>query len=118
MEDIGGCSQGEICVNDTLSMQRMWDNEANPINAPDGAHKLTSVKKASEEAKRHLQSNCDSLKGRQEKVGHEMKKYKELLRQLEAEYKDTMEDMRRHQEEQVSDSCLALYRRVSAATIV
>ena len=96
----------------------MWDNEANPINPPGGAHKLASVKKACEEAKRCLQSNKDNLKRRHKELGDEMKKYKELLGQLETEYNDTMEDMRRHKEEQVSDSCLALYRRVSAATIV
>ena len=82
----------------------MSDNEANPIDPAGGTHKLAFVKKAYEEAKRRLQSNSDGLKRRQEEVGDEMKKCKELLRQLKTEYNDTMEEIRRHKEEQASES--------------
>ena len=55
-----------------------------------GAHKLGPVDDTTDEAKKRLESNCKKLKRRQEKVGDEMKKYKELLRKLETEYNNTM----------------------------
>ena len=64
-----------------------------------------------------MQSNKDNLKRRQRELGDEMKKYKKLLRQLETEYNNTMEDMRRHMEEQVGETCLSFYCIVFAATI-
>ena len=85
------------------------NTEADPINPPGGAHKLASVKKAYEEAKRRLQSSKDGLKRHQEVAEDEMKKCEELLRQLETEYNDTLEEMRRHKDEQVNESCLSLY---------
>ena len=72
------------------------NTEADPINPPGGAHKLASVKKACEEAKRRLRSSKEGLKRRQEVAEDKMKKYKELQRQLETEYNDTVEEMRRH----------------------
>ena len=69
---------------------------------------MTAVEKTCDEAKKRLQSNSDSLKRRQEEVGDKMKKCKKLLRQLETEYNDTMEEIRRHKEEQVGGSCLSL----------
>ena len=117
LEAMGGCSQGEIRVNETVLMQWIWDIEAKTIDPPGGAHKLAAVKSACEEAKRRLQSNKDNLKRRQRELGDEMKKYKKLLRQLETEYNNTMEDMRRHMEEQVGETCLSFYCIVFAATI-
>ena len=78
------------------------------MNIAGKAHRLGSVKEVADEAKKRLQSNSNSLKRRQEEVGDEMKNYKELLRQLETEYSNTMEEMRRHKEEQVGGSCLSL----------
>ena len=65
-----------------------------------------------------MQSNKDNLKKRQQELGGEMKKYKKLLRQLETEYSDTMAEMTRHKEEQVSESCLSLYSTLSAANMM
>ena len=83
----------------------MRDKAAKSIYPPGGTHRLATVRKACDEAKRRLQSNCDGLKRRQEEAGHRMKKYKELLRQLETGYKYTMEKIRRHKDEQVCRSC-------------
>ena len=80
------------------------------IDPPGGAHKLAAVRKACEEAKRRLQSSKNDLKRRQDEVGTKMKKYKQLLRQLETEYNDTIKEMRKHKEEQVNESCLSLHR--------
>ena len=87
-------------------MQWMWGVKTNSIDPPGDTHKLTAVKNACDEAKRRLQHNSNGLKEHQEKVGHEMKKYKELLRQLETEYSNTMEDIKTHKEQQVSESFL------------
>ena len=88
------------------------------MNIAGGAHKLGPVDETTDEAKKRLESNRKHFKRRQEEVGDEKKKYKELLRQLETEYNNTMEEMRRHKEEQVSESCHSLYCTVSAATIM
>ena len=58
------------------------------------------------------------MKRRQEELGDEMKKCKELLKQLETEYNDTIEEIRRHKEEQVGESWLSLYWIHSAESVV
>ena len=88
------------------------------MNPSGGDHELNAVEKGYEEAKRRLQSKMKGLKKRQAMVGHKMKKYKELLRQLETEYNTTIDEMRRHKEEQVNQSSLSLYCTVSAASIM
>ena len=79
-----------------------------PVNNADDTHKLGPVEEAADEAKKRLQPRSDSLKRRQKEVGDEMNKYKELLRQLETEYNNTLEKMRRHKKKQVRESCLSL----------
>ena len=73
-----------------------------PPHSPGRSHRLGSVEKASDEAKRFLQSNTDRLKMRQEEVRGEMKNYRKLMEELNTENTDTMVEMRRHKEGQVT----------------
>lgn len=75
---------------------------------PGGIHRLGSFEKARDEAKRLLQSNTDSLKTRQEKLRGDMKYYDELTEKLKMEHNDTMVEIRRHKEKQVTRDDLFL----------
>ena len=72
----------------------------------DDKHELRAVESVSKEAKERLQLKKKEVKMHQTDVGDEMKKSKESLRNLETEYKDLIELIHKHRDEQVSRSCL------------
>lgn len=75
----------------------------------DEVHRLGPVERASDEAKRLLQLNIDTLKMWQEEVEEEMKNCDVLMEELKAEHNDTAAEMRRHKEEQVSRDNLVIH---------